>query len=129
MLIRTTDFVIEPDQYRFKVNILCQPSMNSFTVLKIFYHTNWLGRGNSVYYKRKNETIWKLMGERSPQKPQGFMPLTKPLEMDLDFELVSRCVFDTTSLKEPLTKGFVENIIISNTITSYFNYLLIQVHL
>ena len=106
LMLKTTSFVLPPGQENFRINMLCRPKIFRMHIFNILYHTHSLGRGNSVFYKRTNETQWNLLGERSPQRPQDFVPLTQPLDLTSDFEFLSRCIYDTTTLEESLKNGY-----------------------
>ena len=105
MYIKANDFVLPPGQKAFRVNILCQINFEKFHVFNVLYHTHWLGRGNSVFYKQKNESHWKLLVEGSPQNPQQFISLPEDKEFSSNYEFLGRCIYDTTSLDIPLRHG------------------------
>ena len=60
-----------------------------------------------MFFKRKNESEWNFLHERSLQRPQFLVDLPKPIEMTSDFEILVRCIFDTSSLNTTMKNGFV----------------------
>ncbi|XP_044803208.2 peptidyl-glycine alpha-amidating monooxygenase isoform X5 [Bubalus bubalis] len=90
-LMMSVDTVIPPGGKVVNSDISCHYKKYPMHVFAYRVHTHHLGKVVSGYRVRNGQ--WTLIGRQSPQLPQAFYPVERPVDVSFGDILAARCVF------------------------------------
>ncbi|XP_062477708.1 peptidyl-glycine alpha-amidating monooxygenase isoform X5 [Pezoporus occidentalis] len=90
-LMMSVNTVIPPGEKAVDADIACHYKRFPMHLFAYRVHTHRLGKVVSGYRVRNGQ--WTLIGRQSPQLPQAFYPVERPVEVSYDDTLAARCVF------------------------------------
>ncbi|XP_055646770.1 peptidyl-glycine alpha-amidating monooxygenase isoform X5 [Falco peregrinus] len=90
-LMMSVNTVIPPGEKVVDADIACHYKRFPMHLFAYRVHTHRLGKVVSGYRVRNGQ--WTLIGRQSPQLPQAFYPVERPVDISYDDILAARCVF------------------------------------
>ncbi|KAM6226523.1 peptidyl-glycine alpha-amidating monooxygenase isoform 6-T8 [Spheniscus humboldti] len=90
-LMMSVNTVIPPGEKVVDADIACHYKRFPMHLFAYRVHTHRLGKVVSGYRVRNGQ--WTLIGRQSPQLPQAFYPVERPVDVSYDDILAARCVF------------------------------------
>uniref|UniRef100_A0A8B9FJ41 Peptidylglycine alpha-amidating monooxygenase n=1 Tax=Amazona collaria TaxID=241587 RepID=A0A8B9FJ41_9PSIT len=90
-LMMSVNTVIPPGEKVVDADIACHYKRFPMHLFAYRVHTHRLGKVVSGYRVRNGQ--WTLIGRQSPQLPQAFYPVERPVDVSYDDTLAARCVF------------------------------------
>ncbi|KAM6289742.1 LOW QUALITY PROTEIN: peptidyl-glycine alpha-amidating monooxygenase [Aegotheles albertisi] len=90
-LMMSVNAIIPPGEKVVDADIACRYKRFPMHLFAYRVHTHRLGKVVSGYRVRNGQ--WTLIGRQSPQLPQAFYPVERPIDVSYDDILAARCVF------------------------------------